>query len=282
MKTITQLLVLAGVTVASATTKPNIVLIFADDLGYGDLSCYGAEKVQTPHIDQLAAEGRKYTDGHSAAAVCTPSRYAMMTGEYPFRIGNSRPVFASSPLIIDTKKVTLSSVLQDAGYATSCIGKWHLGFGEKKPDWNGELKPGPLELGFDYYYGVPVVNSHPPFVYVENHQVVGLVPEDPIEYGKKANTKEYPEKMHLGSMGGGDAAHALYIDDQVGTHLTKKATEWIVENKEQPFFLKLSTTNIHHPFTPHPQFVGTSQCGLYGDYIHELDWMVGELSLIHI
>ncbi|MEM9017799.1 MAG: sulfatase-like hydrolase/transferase [Verrucomicrobiota bacterium] len=147
-----------------AAETPNIVLIFADDLGYGDVSCYGATKVNTPHIDQLAADGKRFTDAHSASAVCTPSRYAMLTGIYPHRRGLSRPVFLKTGLVVDTSRQTMATVLKDAGYATACIGKWHLGFGTKAPDWNGELKPGPLELGFDYYFGVPVVNSHPPFV----------------------------------------------------------------------------------------------------------------------
>ncbi|MGE9269887.1 MAG: sulfatase-like hydrolase/transferase, partial [Verrucomicrobiales bacterium] len=168
-------------------------------------------------------------------------------------------------------------VMKDAGYDTAIIGKWHLGFGNKTPDWNGELKPGPLELGFDYYYGVPVVNSHAPFVYVENHRVVGLLPDDPLVYGKRAKTKKIPEKMQLDVIGGGEAAHALYDDYQVGTHLTNKAVEWIKAREKNPFFLCLSTTNIHHPFTPHPRFQGTSECGLYGDFVHELDWIVGEI-----
>ena len=262
---------------AAQGTRPNIVLICADDLGYGDLSCYGATKVQTPNVDRLAREGRRFTDAHSASAVCTPSRYALLTGEYPHRKGLYRPVMLKSGLVVDTSQQTAASIMKDAGYATACIGKWHLGFGKGKPDWNGELKPGPLELGFDYYFGVPVVNSHPPFVYVENHRVVGLVPDDPFVFGKKAKTREFPEKMGLTRIGGADAAHALYDDEMVGTKLTERATSWIRARGRAPFFLYLATTNIHHPFTPHPRFKGTSECGRYGDYIHELDWMVGEV-----
>ncbi|MFC1762076.1 arylsulfatase [Planctomycetota bacterium] len=262
---------------AFAGQRPNIVLIFADDLGYGDLGCYGAMKVQTPNIDKLAAEGRRFTDAHSASAVCTPSRYGLLTGEYPHRKNLYAPVFLKTGLLLETTQQTIASVLKDAGYETAIIGKWHLGFGEKTPDWNGELKPGPLELGFDYYFGLPVVNSHPPFVYVENHRVVGFVPDDPFVYGKRAKTKEIPEKMKLDAIGGADAAHALYDDYQVGTTLTEKAVEWIKGRGKNKFFLCLSTTNIHHPFTPHPRFQGTSECGLYGDFVHELDWMVGEV-----
>ena len=258
-------------------TPPNIVLIFADDLGYGDLGCYGATKVQTPNIDRLARDGRRFTDAHSASAVCTPSRYALLTGEYPHRKNLSKPVFLRTGLVIDTNRQTVASLMKDAGYATACIGKWHLGFGKSAPDWNGELKPGPLELGFDYYYGVPVVNSHPPFVYVENHRVVGLVPDDPFVFGKKARTREFFEKMGMSQIGGADAAHALYDDEAVGTTLTGKAVDWIEAQGNDPFFLYLSTTNIHHPFTPAPRFKGTSQCGVYGDFIHELDWIVGEV-----
>ena len=262
---------------AFAAKPPNVVVIFADDLGYGDVGCYGATHVETPHIDRLAAEGRRFTDGHSASAVCTPSRYNLITGEYAFRGDHWSPVFLKVGLIVDPQQTTVADVMKRAGYATACIGKWHLGFGEETPNWNGELKPGPLELGFDYYFGVPVVNSHPPFVYVENHRVVGLVPDDPFVYGKRANTPIYPEKRKLDDIGGADAAHALYKDDEVGTKLTERSIEWIQAHKNKPFFLYLATTNIHHPFTPAPRFQGTSKAGRYGDYIHELDWMVGEI-----
>ncbi|MCB4808920.1 arylsulfatase [Tamlana sp. 62-3] len=258
---------------------PNIILINADDLGYGDLSCYGANLLNTPNIDKLASEGRRFTDAHSASAVCTPSRYALITGEYPIRHGNlNAPVFLKSKLVIDTQQETIASLLKKAGYATACVGKWHLGFGETEPvDWNKPLNPGPNELGFDYYYGVPVVNSHPPFVYVENHHVVGLVEDDPFVYGKKAKTQEVFEKMKLNAIGGADKAHELYVDEEVGTHLTSKALDWLKEQKDKPYFLYLATTNIHHPFTPASQFKGTSQCGIYGDFVHELDWIVGEV-----
>ena len=267
-----------------ASKFPNIVLIYADDLGYGDLSCYGATKISTPNIDRLTKEGRLFTDAHSTSAVCTPSRYALLTGEYPFRINNYGPVFCENPLIIDTNKTTLASLLKRKGYATACIGKWHLGFGsERKPDWNRDLKPGPLEVGFDYFYGIPVVNSHPPFVYVENHRVVGLNPADPLIYrrGGKTHGKPYPEKhsappKHMPSVIGGKAAHDFYVDEKSAEHLTTKALRWMNIQK-QPFFLYYASHNIHHPFTPHPYFHGKSECGLYGDFVEELDWSVGEI-----
>lgn len=258
--------------------KPNVLIINVDDLGYGDVGVYGATHVRTPNIDKLAREGRRFTDAHSASAVCSPSRYALITGKYPSRIDFWAPIFVKTPLVVDTAQMTVAKVMKDAGYATAIIGKWHLGFGtDSVINWNKPLKPGPLELGFDYYFGVPVLNSHPPFVYVENHSVVGLTPDDPMEYDKHAETRWFPEKFGLEAIGGGRAAHALYDDRMVGTTLKDKAIEWIKAHKSEPFFLYMATTNIHHPFTPAPRFIGTSDAGRYGDFIHELDWMVGEV-----
>ena len=256
---------------------PNVVVIFADDLGYGDLSCYGATKVKTPNIDQLASQGRRFTDAHATSAVCTPSRYALLTGQYPFRVDLWPPVFLKTGLVVDPNRTTVADIMKRAGYDTACIGKWHLGFGTDTPNWNGELKPGPLELGFDSYFGMPVVNSHPPFVYVENHHVVGLDPNDPLVYDQVAETRIFDEKMGIDQIGGGKAAHGLYDDEYVGTTLANRSTDWIRGHKDNPFFLYFATTNIHHPFTPHPRFQGTSQAGRYGDFIHELDWIVGEV-----
>jgi len=270
---------LCAIELPLAAAGPNVVVIFADDLGYGDLGCYGATKLRTPNIDRLAREGRRFTDAHSASAVCTPSRYALITGEYPFRQGLSKPVFLKTGLVFDPGRTTIADVMKNAGYATACIGKWHLGFGKTRPDWNGELKPGPLEVGFDYYFGVPVVNSHPPFVYVENYRVVGLLADDPFVFGRTAKTSIFPEKMGIAQIGGADAAHALYRDEAVGTWLAEKSVEWIKSNKDGPFFLYLATTNIHHPFTPAARFQGTSECGRYGDFVHELDWIVGEVLM---
>ncbi len=271
---------------ATAEQPPNVIFIFADDLGYGDLSCYGATKVQTPHIDSLAQEGRRFTDAHSASAVCTPSRYALITGEYPIRAnggsGTWGPLSSQSGLIIDTNTLTIGKVFKNKGYETAAIGKWHLGFGAERNDWSVPLKPGPNQLGFDYYYGVPLVNSGSPFVYVENDTIVGYDPADPLVLGKKpiSPTPTFPpeaSKKSANRFGGALKAHQIYDDEKTGELMTEKATDWITTNKDKPFFLYFPTTNIHHPFTPAPRFKGTSQCGLYGDYLHELDWMVGEL-----
>lgn len=258
--------------------KPNIVLILADDLGYGDVGCYGATQVKTPNIDRLASEGRRFTDAHSASAVCTPSRYALLTGEYPFRKDLWGPVMNASPLVVDVTKPTLASMLKRRGYATACFGKWHLGFGDApKPDWNADLKPGPLECGFDHYFGIPVVNSHPPFVWVQDHRVVGLDPADPLRYGGKEETRMFPEKMLNPPMSGAKVAHDLYNEEEHGSTLTEKAVDWIRSHASKPFCVYFATPHIHHPFTPGKRFKGSSTCGPYGDFLHEFDWMVGEI-----
>lgn len=263
-------------------TPPNVILIMTDDLGYGDLGCYGATKVKTPNIDRLASQGRMFTDAHASSAVCSPSRYGLLTGQYPLRKNFWGPLRFDHPLTIDTCQLTISKVLKNAGYHTACIGKWHMGFGvDRNTDYNKTLLPGPLELGFDYYFGIPQVNSGPPFIYVENHSVVGYDPEDPFVRGQKSVTQEWPAKGGYSQIGGAKAAHLLYQDEKIGTKLKDKAIEWIkeiqVSDSGNPFFLYLATTNIHHPFTPAQQFNGTSECGRYGDFIHELDWIVGEV-----
>ncbi|MEP4079447.1 sulfatase family protein [Haloferula sp.] len=269
---------------------PNVVLIFADDLGYGDLGCYGATKLKTPHIDKLAAEGRRFTDAHSASAVCTPSRYGLLTGEYPFRGNGGKglwgPAPITSPLLIDTETLTIADVFKKSGYDTAAFGKWHLGFGKGSNDWQVPLRPGPQDLGFDYYFGMPVVNSAPPYLYVENDQIVGGDPADPLVHlGRNSKTKPTPitpippeaAQRSANQFSGAVEAHKQFNDFEVGTKLTEKATGWIKARGEKPFFMYFSTTNVHHPFTPAKQFQGTSECGPYGDFVHELDWIVGEV-----
>ena len=261
---------------APTQPPPNIVLILADDVGYGDLSCYGATKIKTPNLDRLAAGGRSFTDAHSGSAVCSPSRYGLLTGQYAFRVNNYAPLQLNDSALIDAKRLTVPGLLKQHGYATACIGKWHLGFGEKHPDWNGELKPGPLEAGFDYYFGYPTASCIPPFVLIENHYVLGLDPKDPFVMGGMSPSRPYPEKF-LHGIHGAKAAHALYKDDELSSTLTQKSIDWIHQHRDGPFFLYLATNNIHHPFTPAPRFIGTSGCGLYGDFMQELDWNVGQV-----
>lgn len=273
-----------------AAGRPNIVLIFADDLGFGDLSCYGATKIQTPNIDRLAAEGRHFTDAHSSSAVCTPSRYGLLTGEYPFRAdggkGIWKPTGLDTALLIDTETLTLADVLKRQGYDTAAFGKWHLGFKTGKNDWQEPLRPGPQDLGFDYYFGMPVVNSAPPYAYVENDHFYGSDPSDPLINVGRSGKGSHPLSDLPKEAGhrtpnyykGQDKAYALFDDYEVGTTLAEKAVNWI-ESRDagKPFFVYFAATQVHHPFTPAPRFQGTSQAGLYGDFAHELDWIVGEL-----
>lgn len=274
--------------IANTQAPPNIVLIFADDLGYGDLGCYGATKVKTPNIDKLAAEGRRFTDAHSASAVCTPSRFGLLTGEYPFRAKAGKglwgPAPITSPLLIDPETLTIADVLKESGYETAAFGKWHLGFKEGNNDWQEPLRPGPQDLGFDYYFGMPVVNSAPPYVYVENERIVKNDPDDPLRIAGKGEpvtpiTPIPPEAAQRSGnrFTGAKEAHRNFNDFEVGTKLTEKATDWIKARDDKPFFAYLSTTNVHHPFTPAERFQGTSEAGWYGDFVHELDWMVGEV-----
>jgi arylsulfatase A-like enzyme len=257
--------------------RPNVVFIYVDDLGYGDVGCYGATHVRTPNIDRLAREGLRFTDAHAPSAVCTPSRYGLLTGSYPFRADLWGPHPFNAPLCIPTDRYTIPRLFRDRGYATACVGKWHLGFREAPHDYNQPLEPGPLELGFDWYYGIPQVTSGPPFVYVEDHRVVGYDPDDPFVLGILPETTPYAEKNPQPKIGGARAAHAIYRDELIATTLTEKATGWIRQHSDGPFFLYFPTTNIHHPFTPHPRFRGRSDCGRYGDFIQELDWIVGEV-----
>ena len=189
---------------AAAPAKPNTLLIYADDLGYGDVSCYGATRVRTPNIDRLAREGVRFTDAHTTSSTCTPARYSMLTGEYAWRRRGTGVLPGNAPLIIEPGRTTMASVLQQAGYKTGVVGKWHLGLGRTNLNWNSDIKPGPLELGFDYCFLMPATGDRVPCVYVENHRVVGLDPKDPLkvsfgEYiGNEPTGKDHPEmlKMH--------------------------------------------------------------------------------------
>ena len=287
---------------ATAGEKPNILLIYCDDLGYGDASCYGATAVKTPNIDRIAAEGCRFTDGHCASATCTPSRYALLTGEYAWRQKGTGIATGDANAIIKPDRITLASMLKAAGYHTGVIGKWHLGLGEGKVDWNKAIKPGPREIGFDYSYLIPATGDRVPCVYVENQQVVGLDPNDPIEvsFGKPIGNdptgSDHPElltmKWHhghnativngisrIGFMSGGHAAR--WKDEDMADVITGKAVAFVdqhvKERKAQPFFLYFNYHDIHVPRVPHPRFVGTTKMGPRGDAISQLDWCTGEI-----
>jgi arylsulfatase A-like enzyme len=285
-------------TAAEPSRKPNIVFILGDDPGYGDLSCYGAKLVRTPHLDGFARQGCRFTDAHSPASTCTPTRYALLTGQYAWRHApGSRILPGDAPLSIAPGSPTLPALLQRAGYKTAVVGKWHLGLGGAGgPDWNGEIKPGPLEVGFDYAFIMPATGDRVPCVYVENRRVVGLDPKDPIQVsyqhkvGNDPTGRDNPDLLKLkpthghdmtiingisriGWMSGGKAAR--WVDEDMADTYVNKAIAFIEKHKEAPFFLYLALHDIHVPRVPHPRFKGTSQCGARGDAIQEMDASAG-------
>ena len=264
---------------ATTAEKPNIVLIYADDLGYGDLSCYGAVKVKTPHCDKLAAAGIRFTDGHSVASVCTPSRYSLMTGEYAFRKKGTGIASGLAGLLIDPGRMTLPSLLRQGGYRTGVVGKWHLGLGTTPTDYNHPLKPGPREVGFDYAWILPATGDRVPCVWVENDRVVNLDPKDPIRLDyqvKRGDPASFVNDIpRIGGQTGGRAA--LWKDDAMSSVIAEKGCSFIEKSKDKPFFLFLATHNIHVPRVPNARFKGKSDCGVRGDAIVEFDWTVGQV-----
>lgn len=284
---------------ADQTEHPNIIVIMADDLGYGDVSCYGASAVQTPHIDQLAAEGLRFTDGYCSASTCTPTRYSFLTGTYAFRRPRTGIAPPNAPAIISPGTETVASILQRAGYATAVIGKWHLGLGGKDgPDWNGELKPGPLEIGFDTCFLLPTTNDRVPQVYVHDHRVPNLDPADPLWVGNRKPDQAHPTgKTHrdelkmdwshghnatihngisrIGFYTGGHAAR--FRDEDLADKWVEQSKAFIQEHRDEPFFLFFAAHDIHVPRMPHERFQGTTSLGFRGDAIAEFDWCVGQL-----
>jgi arylsulfatase A-like enzyme len=287
-------------TAAAPVERPNIIFILADDIGYADLSCTGAKHARTPALDALAAQGIRFTNAHSPASTCTPTRRAFHTGTYSWREKQGASIApGNAALSIPVGTATVPSLLKQTGYRTGAVGKWHLGLGpEGGPDWNADIKPGPLEIGYDYVFIMPATGDRVPTVYVENRRVVGLDPKDPIQvnYQKKVGTdptgRENPELLKLkhthghdftivngvgriGWMSGGQAAR--WQDETMADTFTKKGIEFIEKNAANPFFLYFATHNIHVPRVPHPRFKGSSPSGTRGDAIQEMDDAVRQL-----
>ncbi|MBT3479793.1 MAG: arylsulfatase [Candidatus Marinimicrobia bacterium] len=281
--------------------RPNIIVIMADDLGYGDVGAYGAkpENVKTPNIDKLAEGGLKFTSGYCSASTCTPTRYSFLTGSYAFRKKGTGIAPPNAPAIIKPGTETIASLLQKSGYKTAVIGKWHLGLGGPEgPDWNGELNPGPREIGFDYNFLLPTTNDRVPQVYVENHRVRNLDPNDPLWVGRKKPSENHPTgithrntlKMNwndghnntihngIGRIGFYTGGHAArFRDEDLADEWQKQSNQWIEDNKDNPFFLFFSSHDIHVPRMPHERFQGQSGMSFRGDAIVQLDWNVGEI-----
>ena len=279
--------------------RPNIIFIFSDDLGIGDLSCYGATRVATPHIDRLAAQGQRFTNAYATSATSTPSRFGLLTGMYPWRLPNTQIAPGNSELIIDPECHTLADAMHDAGYVTGAVGKWHLGLGPVGgTDFNVEIRPDARDIGFDYEYLIPATVDRVPCVFVENGRVVGLDPSDPItvnydhKIGDWPTGSENPELLKLrpshghdntivngisriGWMTGGRSA--LWVDEGIADTIALKATQFIARHKDEPFFLYMGTNDVHVPRVPHPRFAGKSGLGTRGDVILQLDWTIGEV-----
>ncbi|TRX58474.1 arylsulfatase [Fulvivirga sp. M361] len=281
---------------------PNIILLYTDDLGYGDVGAYGAIRVKTPNIDFMAENGIKFTDAHCSAATCTPSRYSLLTGNYAFR-RQAKVLPGDAPLLIEPGTPTLPAMLREAGYKTGVVGKWHLGLGDGNVDWNQEVRPGPLEIGFDYSFLLPSTGDRVPAVYLENYKVLHLDPKDPLKIKftddpSKTNPftrptgithpdllKQQADPQHSGSiingisrigfMGGGVTAE--WVDEDMSDVLLEKAVSFISDAKEQPFFLYFSFHDIHVPRAPHARFEGASEMGPRGDAIAQMDWVSGQI-----
>lgn len=279
--------------------RPNIIVIMADDLGYGDLSSYGATELATPHIDRLAAGGLRFTSGYATASTCTPTRYSLLTGEYAFRRPGTGIAPPNGPLVVPADALTLPDLLKSVGYRTAVIGKWHLGLGGPSgPEWNGEIRPGPLDLGFDHAFLLPTTNDRVPQVYLEDRRVLNLDPADPLWVGDRKPSEDHPTgithrnelKMdwshghngtihngvsRIGFYTGGQAAR--FRDEDLADMWVKKSVAWMEANRDTPFFLFFASHDLHVPRVPHERFQGATKLGWRGDSIAQFDWSVGEL-----
>ncbi|AWG23675.1 arylsulfatase [Flavobacterium faecale] len=277
--------------------KPNVIVIYMDDLGYGDLSSYGATEIKTPNIDKLANNGVRFTNGYATSATCTPSRYGILTGTYPWRNKDAKILPGTAPMLIGTSQNTLPKMFKSQGYATAVVGKWHLGLGTGNVNWNEHISPSPNEVGFDYSYIMAATQDRVPTVYIKNGNVVGLDPKDPIEVDYDKNFPGEPTAIsnpemlkmtwhhghnnsivngipRIGYMKGGKSAK--WNDEEMSENFLAQAQSYVVEHKNKPFFLYYALQQPHVPRTPSPKFVGKSGMGPRGDVILEADWIIGE------
>ncbi len=284
---------------AAPSPKPNVVVIMADDLGYGDVSFNGAKAIQTPNLDRLAAEGLNFSSGYCSASTCTPSRFSLLTGVYAFRVPHTGIAAPEASALIRPGMETIADLAKKAGYATAVIGKWHLGLGDKKPDWNGEIKPGPLEIGFDHCFIYPSTNDRVPSVFIQDHRVLNLDPSDPLWVGGKSPSPDHPTgknsagKLRMEPNGRGHAGtvvngvprmgfftggtKAVWRDEDLAATFVAQTNQWFELHLSTPFFLYLAPNNVHVPRLPNERFVGKSVLGARGDSILEFDWLVGEV-----
>ena len=261
---------------ANNDKKPNIVLILADDMGYGDIKAYNPDgKIPTPNLDTLAHSGMRFTDAHSPAAVCTPTRYAVLTGRYAWRSELKRGVlWGHSPLLIDPGRETIASMLKQAGYKTAALGKWHLGLGNNEADYYGRLAPGPNALGFDYFYGIPASLDMEPYVFVENDQLATPL-EGKVVEGSAHRREDGGGYWRTGAIGTG------FSHQQVLPELVDKAVNYIeaegASGNESPFFLYFALPAPHTPWLPDEEHRGISGAGYYGDFVAQVDTAVGRV-----
>ena len=281
--------------------KPNVIIIYADDLGYGDLSCYGAHRVETPNVDRLADQGIRFTNTHAVASTSTPSRYSLLTGEYAWRRPDTGVAAGNAGMIIRPTQFTMADMFNHAGYATAAIGKWHLGLGDKTgtQDWNAPLAASPADLGFDYHYIMAATADRVPCVFIENGEVANYDPSAPIEVSYRKNFpgeptgKDNPELLYnlkhshghdqsivngigrIGYMKGG--GKALWKDENIADSITTHAIQFMEQHRNEPFFMYFATNDVHVPRFPHDRFRGKSPMGFRGDAILQFDWSVGQI-----
>jgi arylsulfatase A-like enzyme len=287
----------------SQEAKPNVLLIYMDDLGYGDVSAYNQGTLQTTNIDKLAANGLRFTNGYATSATCSPSRYALLSGQYPWKNERAKILQGDAPMLFDSARTTVADMFKKSGYRTAVVGKWHMGLGSGNIDWNQDISVTPNDIGFDLSYIMAATNDRTPTVYVENRRVVGLEDDDPLYVSYKENFADEPtgisnpelmtkmkwhhghnQSVHngvprIGYMKGGK--NALWVDENMADDFLAKAKDFIsesvTEESKSPFFLYYALHEPHVPRVPHERFVGKSGMGPRGDAILEADWCVGQI-----